>query len=69
MACEGLEEDPCWALYDQRISPDLWDPDTKQTALHLAAARGCVGCVRLLMEAGRHIQSLDVVRSKVSFHQ
>ena len=39
--------------FDHRISPDLRDPDTKQTALHLAAARGRVGCVRLLMEAGR----------------
>ncbi|XP_067050086.1 ankyrin repeat and SOCS box protein 9-like [Acropora muricata] len=51
-AREGREDDLRWALYDRRISPDLRDPDTKQTALHLAAARGRVGCVRLLMEAG-----------------
>ena len=46
---------------DRRISPDLRDPDTKQTALHLAAVRSRVGCVRLLMEADRHIWPLDVV--------
>ena len=61
-AREGREDDLRWALYDRRISPDLRDPDTKQTALHLAAARGRVGCVRLLMEADRHIWPLDVVR-------
>ena len=42
--------------FDDRISPDLRDPDTKQTA------RSRVGCVRLLMEADRHIWPLDVVR-------
>lgn len=40
--------------FDHRIS-DLWDPDTKKTALHLAAARSRVGCVRPLMEVDRHI--------------
>ena len=48
--------------FDHRISPDLRDPDTKQTALHLAAARSRVGCVRPLMEADRLIWPLDVVR-------
>ena len=41
--------------FDHRISPDLQDPDSKKTALHLAAARSRVGCVRALMEADRHI--------------
>ena len=48
--------------FDDRISPDLRDPDTKQTALHLAAARSRFGCVRPLMEADRHIWPLDVAR-------
>jgi len=48
--------------FDHRISPDLRDPDTKQTALHLPAARSCVGCVRPLMEADRHIWPLGVER-------
>lgn len=51
-AREGREDDLRWALYDRRISPDLRDPDTKQTALHLSAAKGHVGCVQLLIEAG-----------------
>lgn len=52
-AREGREDDLRWALRDRKISPDLRDPDTKQTALHLAAAKGRVGCVRLLIDAGK----------------
>lgn len=52
-AREGREDDLRWALHDRKISPDLRDPDTKQTALHLAAAKGRVGCVRLLIDAGK----------------
>ena len=52
-AREGREDDLRWALQDRKISPDLRDPDTKQTALHLAAAKGRVGCVRLLIDAGK----------------
>ena len=37
MAREGFEDDLCWALIDHRMSPDLRDPDTKQTAF----AFGC----------------------------
>ena len=52
-AREGREDDLRWALHDRKISPDLRDPDSKQTALHLAAAKGRVGCVRLLIDAGK----------------
>ena len=52
-AREGREDDLRWALCDRKISPDLRDPDTKQTALHLAAAKGRVGCVQLLIDAGK----------------
>ena len=52
-AREGREDDLRWALYDRKISPDLRDPDSKQTALHLAAAKGRVGCVQLLIDAGK----------------
>lgn len=51
-AREGREDDLRWALFDRKISPDLREPDTKQTALHLAAAKGRLGCVKLLIEAG-----------------
>ena len=54
-AREGREDDLRWALYDRKISPDLRDPDTKQTALHLAAAKGRVTCVQLLIEAGESV--------------
>lgn len=54
-AREGREDDLRWALHDRKISPDLRDPDTKQTALHLAAAKGRVGCVRLLIDAGKSL--------------
>ena len=53
-AREGREDDLRWALHDRKISPDLRDPDTKQTALHLAAAKGRVGCVKLLIDAGEN---------------
>ena len=59
-AREGREDDLRWALYDRKISPDLRDPDTKQTALHLAAAKGRVGCVQLLIEAGKRIRLLYI---------
>lgn len=55
-AREGREDDLRWALHDRKISPDLRDPDTKQTALHLAAAKGRVGCVKLLVDAGKCFQ-------------
>lgn len=60
-AREGREDDLRWALHDRKISPDLRDPDTKQTALHLAAAKGRVGCVKLLIDAGakRNVQEKD----------
>lgn len=60
-AREGREDDLRWALHDRKISPDLRDPDTKQTALHLAAAKGRVGCVKLLLDAGakRNVQEKD----------
>ncbi|XP_078373135.1 uncharacterized protein LOC144656768 [Oculina patagonica] len=60
-AREGREDDLRWALHDRKISPDLRDPDSKQTALHLAAAKGRVGCVRLLIDAGakQNVQEKD----------
>ena len=48
--------------FDHRMTPDLRDPDTKQTAFAFGCCQGRVGCVRLLMEADRHIWPLDVVR-------
>lgn len=54
-AREGREDDLRWALFDRKISPDLREPDTKQTALHLAAAKGRLGCVKLLIEAGKYL--------------
>ncbi|XP_032233750.1 ankyrin repeat and protein kinase domain-containing protein 1 isoform X2 [Nematostella vectensis] len=52
---EGREEDLKWALHDRRISPNLRDPESKQTALHVAAAKGRAGCVKLLIEAGASV--------------
>ena len=52
-AREGREDDLRWALVERKISPDLRDPETQQTALHLAATKGRVGCLQLLINAGQ----------------
>ena len=49
---EGREDDLRWALEDRKISPDMRDPETNCTALHLAASKGRAGCVKLLINAG-----------------
>lgn len=53
-AREGREEDLKWALTERKISPDLRDPETKYTALHVAASKGRAECVRLLIDAGKN---------------
>ncbi|KAK3740942.1 hypothetical protein QZH41_017789 [Actinostola sp. cb2023] len=56
---EGREEDLKWALTERKISPDLRDPETKYTALHVAASKGRAGCVRLLIDAGASVNASE----------
>ena len=52
-AREGREDDLRWALQDRKISPDMRDPESYCTALHLAASQGKAGCVKILIDAGQ----------------
>ena len=52
---EGRKDDLKWVLYDKKVSPNLRDHSTQEVALHLAASKGHVECVKLLLKAGRFI--------------
>ncbi len=57
-AGEGRKEDLRWVLYDKKVSPNLRDHTTQEVALHPAASKGHVECVKLLLKAGRFILEL-----------
>jgi ankyrin repeat protein len=57
-AGEGRKDDLRWVLYDKKVSPNLRDHTTQEVALHLAASKGHVECVKLLLKAGRFILML-----------
>lgn len=54
-AREGREDDLKWLLFDQKISANVHEPETKRTPLHLAACSGRPDCVRLLLQAGNFL--------------
>ena len=59
-AGEGRKDDLKWVLYDKKVSPNLRDHTTQEVALHLAASKGHVECVKLLLKAGKPICVLSI---------
>lgn len=60
-AGEGRIDDLKWVLFEKRVSPNLRDHSTQEVALHLAASKGHLECVKLLLNAGI-LHNLSIVQ-------
>ena len=58
--CEQNQLDKLLKVLQRPINPNLRDA-TQTTALHIAANRGCLECLRLLLEAGADTEAVNAL--------